>query len=113
MVIHIECHLRRLRQMHREKCTDSLEWLKTEGYTAKKLTIKNDQTGDSETIKLTTELLQEEEVPEEELDRLDMVVHVKDRCHISGNAYGISGNAHHEMAQLFKEIPHTTNLRIE
>jgi len=39
-----------------------------------------------------------EEVPEEELDKLDKAVYVKDRYHISGNAY-------HEMAQLFKEMP--------
>ena len=32
------------------------------------LTIKNDQMGNSETIKLSTELLGEEQVPEKELD---------------------------------------------
>ena len=92
-------HQRRLKQQRRENCGDSLAWLQTEGYTATELTIRNDQTGDAETIKFDTQaLLGEEEVPEEDLDKLDMTIYIKDR-------YNISGNAYHEMAQLFKEMP--------
>ena len=45
-----KCHTRRLRQQHCEKCSESLAWLEADGYTATELTIKNDQTGDSELI---------------------------------------------------------------
>jgi len=92
-------HLRRLKQQRREKCSDSLAWLEAEGYTPTELTIRNDQTGDTETIKFDMQtLLGEEEVPEDELDKLDMALYIKDK-------YNISGNAYHEMAQLFKEMP--------
>ena len=35
---------------------------------------------------------------QEELDKLDMAIYIKDK-------YNITGNAYHEMAQLFKEMP--------
>ena len=90
-------HLRRLRQQRREKCNDSLAWLEAEGYTATELTITNEQTGNAETIKFDMqEILRGEE--QEELDKLDMAIYIKDKHSISGNAY-------HELAQLFKEMP--------
>ena len=91
-------HLRRLRQQRREKCSNSLAWLEDEGYKAKELTITNDETGDAETIKLDTEEIFHGEEGQEELDKLDMAIYIKDK-------YNISGNAYHEMAQLFKEMP--------
>ena len=91
-------HLRRLRQQRREKCSNSLVWLEGEGYKAKELTITNDETGDAETIKLDTEEIFCGEEGQEELDKLDMAIYIKDK-------YNISGNAYHEMAQLFKEMP--------
>ena len=45
-----------------------------------------------------------EEVPEEEFDKLDMAIYIKD-------IYNISGDAYHEMAQLFKEMPRYCKLK--
>lgn len=67
----------KIRHQHCEKCSNSLPWLEAEGYTATELTIRNDQVGDAETIKFDMKILfGEDEVPEEELDKLDMATHI-------------------------------------
>lgn len=91
-------HRRNLKRKRTDNCTESLSWLEAEGYTATSVTIRSNQTGDTETVVLdASDLLgpNENSIPQEELDTLNMMLYVKDK-------YNVSGDAYHEMTQLCK-----------
>ena len=94
-------HRRNLKRKRTDNCTESLSWLEAEGYTATSVTIRSNQTGDTETVVLdASDLLgpNENSIPQEELDTLNMMLYVKDK-------YNVSGDAYHEMTQLCKSMP--------
>ena len=83
------------------KCRSSLAWLESEGYTAQKVTVKNNTTDDTEIINIDSDELlgpQGSSATEDEVDLLNMILYIKDK-------YNLSGVAYHEMAQLCKSMP--------
>lgn len=49
--------VRELKQQQRTKCSSSLAWLESEGYTVLKVTVQNNKTGDIEIINISSEEL--------------------------------------------------------
>ena len=81
------------------KCRSSLAWLESEGYTAQKVTVKNNTTDDTEIINIDSDELlgpQGSSATEDEVDLLNMILYIKDK-------YNLSGAAYQEMAQLCKK----------
>ena len=101
-----ERHRRTLKRQRTVKCASSLEWLKSEGYYTSEIHVRNDLTGETETITLETPNLHsaQDSLDETELDTLNMMLYVKDK-------YNISGCAYHEMAQLCKKMPRHYQLK--
>ena len=99
--------LREMKKQRHTKCSSSLAWLESEGYTALKVTVKNNATDDTEIINMDTDELlgpQGSSATEDEVDLLNMILYVKDK-------YNLSGAAYHEMAQLFKSMPRHHKLK--
>ena len=100
-------HQRTLKRQRTEKCSSSLAWLSIEGFSATKLTIQNDSTGEMSTLDLpTANLLGPQHAPAEdtEMDTINMMLYIKDR-------YNVSGSAYHEMAQLCDKMPRHYKLK--
>lgn len=84
-----------------------MAWLKAEGYSATTVTVRNDITGETSTVHLPTANLlgpQQDPVEDQEIDVVNMMLYVKDR-------YNISGNAYHERAQLCEKMPRHYRLK--
>ena len=93
--------LREIKKQQHTKCSSSLAWLENEGYTALKVTVKNNATDDVEIININSNTLfgpQGSSATEDEVDLLNMILYIKDK-------YNVSGAAYHEMAQLCKSMP--------
>ena len=99
--------VRKMKQQQRTKCSSSLAWLESEGYTVLKVTVQNNTTGSTEVININPEELfgpQGSLASEKDVDILNMMLYVKDK-------YNISGTAYHEMAQLCKNMPRHYKLK--
>ena len=99
--------LRAMKKQRHTKCSSSLAWLESEGYTAMKVTVKNNTTNDIEIIDMNSDELlgpQGNSATEEEVDLLNMMLYIKDK-------YNVSGAAYHEMAQLCKSMPRHYKLK--
>ena len=99
--------LRALKKQWHTECSNSLDWLESEGYTAMKVTVKNNTTNDIEIININSDELlgpQGSSATEEEVDLLNMMLYIKDK-------YNVSGAAYHEMAQLCKSMPRHYKLK--
>ena len=81
-----KCTKRQQRNIKRKRessCRDSLQWLEKDGYARTKLVLTNSKTGETEEIVLE----QEKDATEDEqvnVDRLNMILYLKDRHNISG-----------------------------
>ena len=101
------CHQYNLKHQRTEKCASSLAWLKAEGYSVMQVTLRDDNTGEITTIDMpTANLLSPQQDPpaDTELDTLNMMLYIKDKFNISGEAY-------HEMAQPCNVMPRHYQLK--
>ena len=94
------CHIKRGRET---ACEASLAWLEQEGYEAVSVEVKNKETGNIEQISLNRQDMEElfgsgSQITESEIDKLNMMLYVKDR-------YNVSDGAYHEMAKICREMP--------
>ena len=80
--------------------------MEAEGYTPTRIKFLNDKTGDTELLQLhpNSVLDTEEAISEEQQNIVNMLLYVKDRHNVSGDAY-------HEMAQLCKAMPRHYKLK--
>lgn len=104
-----ECSDRHMRQVKRQRldsCCASLGWLEAEGYTSLKIELKNKRTGKIETVSFNGDVLGEDvgTMSQNDLDMLNMMLFVKDKFNISGEAY-------HRMAQDCKAMPRHYRLK--
>ena len=100
-------HQRNLRQQRSAKCASSLAWLNAEGYSVMKVTLHDNSSGEITTLDMPSANLlgpQKDPPTDTELDKLNMMLYIKDR-------YNISGGAYHEMAQLCKTMPRHYQLK--
>lgn len=102
-------HERRLKKRRVEECTAALSWLEEEGLTPVKVTVMDTNLGEFRDITLRTDLeralnLTGEHMNSEEVDMISMMLYVKDKYHVSGNAY-------HEMASLCRQMPRHYKLK--
>ena len=101
-------HQRNLKNQRAEKCSSSsLAWLEAEGYSVIQVTLRDDCSGQITTVDMpTANLLGPQQTPPEdrELDILNMMLFIKDKFNVSGNAY-------HEMAQLCDKMPRHYQLK--
>ena len=98
---------RRLKRSRSSSCKASLGWMEQEGYTPIAVQVLNRATHEIEHI--TMENVQDLvgssfEVEPDDIDRLDMILLVKD-------SYSVSDAAYHEMAQLCKSLPRHYKLK--
>lgn len=96
-------HERRLKKRRVDECTAALSWLEEEGLTPVKVIVVGKDSGEARDITLRTDLeralnLNGEHINSEEVDMISMMLYVKDKYHVSGNAY-------HEMASLCHQMP--------
>ena len=101
-------HERRVKKRRIDECTASLSWLQ-EGLTPVKLIVMNSDTNEVQEVTLRKDLeqvlnLNGEHLTEEEADSLLMVLYVKDK-------YNVSGNAYHEMASICRQMPRHYKLK--
>ena len=105
-------HERRLKRSRAQHCDLSLGWLGRQGYTLTKVEAVNNQTSETELVYQTKEDLQcvsgsdsdSLTVSEDDVDTLNMLLFVKDR-------YCISGEAYHELTKICKSLPRTYKLK--
>lgn len=103
-------HLRRLKKARQSSCAASLSWLEREGYEPLKVVVRNKQTDATETLQIgsheSEHLLGQtgDSVTSDKLDMLNMILFVKDRCNVSGEAY-------HQLARICKELPRHWKLK--
>ena len=102
-----ERHVRRLKKQRTDSCSASLEWLQSEGYKPVKLEVQKIEDGKTEIISfdaLESEYIFGHNPPQDELDTVNMMLFIKDRFDVSGQAY-------HEMAKVFKQLPRHYQLK--
>ena len=103
-----ERHLRRIKRKRAASCVASLAWLESEDCVPLKLTVQNRQSGVIETSVLNEEACRtvfgQEHILDQEMDIINMILFVKDRFHISGQAY-------HELAKICKALPRHWKLK--
>lgn len=92
-----------------DECTAALTWLEEEGLTPVKVVVMNSETRELEQITLRKDLeralnARGEHISRDEADMISMMLYVKDKYHVSGNAY-------HEMASLCREMPRHYKLK--
>lgn len=103
-------HQFQLKRQRKNDCVESLKWMEQEGYTPLQIEIKNNRTG-----KLETFVLQEEDLEamfgpdagsatDSDLDLISMMLYVKDK-------YDVSGNAYHKMSRLCKGLPRSYKIK--
>ena len=99
-------HMRRVKRQRLESCCASLGWLEAEGYTPLKVELKNKRTGEVETVALNSDVLGEDAsaMSQDDLDMLHMMLYIKDKFNVSGEAY-------HRMARLCKAMPRHYKLK--
>ena len=90
-------------------CSASLAWLQKEGLTPVEVVVVNSETKEVQHITLRKDLeqalnLSGEQMSDEDADMISMMLYVKDK-------YNISGNAYHEMASLCKQMPRHYKLK--
>ena len=82
MYFHLKCWLSQQRNIKRKReasCQESLQWLE-DGYVPAKLVMTNSRMGEVQEV-----MLREEETSvEDDVDRLNMVLYLKDKHNISG-----------------------------
>lgn len=100
--------IRRFKKQRTLSCSASLAWLESEGYIPLELTVQNKDTGNVERLILNQELCEEvfgqKDVSDEEIDKINIIIFIKDRFHISGQAY-------HELAKICKGLPRHWKLK--
>ena len=94
---------RRIKRGRETACEASLAWLEQEGYEAVSVELRNKETGNIEQISLKRQDMEElfgsgSQITESEIDKLNMMLYVKDR-------YNVSDGAYHEMAKICREMP--------
>ena len=104
-----ESHQRRLKRLRTKICDQSLSWLQDEGYVPMTVTVVNALTGKEETIALQNQHLteifgQSDEMSEESLERVNMILYIKDW-------YNVSDCAYHELAKVCAQMPRQYKLR--
>ena len=102
-----ERHMRRLKKQRTTSCCASLAWLEKEGYKPVKLEIQSIESGKTETIVLSASDLEDifgHDPTQIELDTVNMVLFIKDH-------FDVSGQAHHEMAKVCKQMPRHYKLK--
>lgn len=102
-------HERRIKKMRQEECAAALSWLDKEGLTPVSVTVMNLETQELEKISLRKDLeealnLDGERLGDQDADLVSMMLYVKDRHHLSGNAY-------HELASLCRAMPRHYRLK--
>ena len=78
-----------------------MSWLQNEGCTAVQVKLANNSTGAEETVDLIIEHLlapREFSITEEEINRIDMMLYIKDK-------YNVPAGEYHEMTQVCKKMP--------
>ena len=94
---------RRLKRNRAQNCEHSLTWLEREGFISTSLQVLNQDNGKVETIPLNkSESVSlfgaTEDMPEQDVDVLNMILYVKDY-------YNVCGDAYHELALICKQLP--------
>ena len=102
-------HRRRIKKLRQEECAAALSWLDEEGLTPVSVTVMNQETQKLEQLSLRKDLeealhLDGESLSDQQADLVSMMLYVKDRYHISGNAY-------HELASLCHAMPRHYHLK--
>ncbi len=101
-------HSRRLKRNRTMACELSLAWLEKEGYKVAKVEAVNSKTGEVEVIcrpsRELMDALGQEPLSESDADTLQMILYVKDRFNISGQAY-------HEMTKICKSLPRSYKVK--
>ncbi len=107
---HSEGHKQRLKRKRVNSVEESLLWMEKDGLEP---VCENSKHGTTETIELgqhgSEQLLgPSEHLTNDDIDTLNMILYVKDR-------YNVSGNAYHELARLCRGLPrhYTIKKRIE
>lgn len=84
-------HCRRLKRARTTACELSLAWLEKEGYKLAKVEAVNSETGKVQVVcqpsRELMKALDQEPLWEADADTLRMILYVKDRFNISGQAY--------------------------
>ena len=101
--LYSERHQRLLKSRRTRACEVSLAWLQNEGFTPTKLDVVQNRTGVTETVRFShlecQGLLESPDQPtQDEVHTINMMLYVKDR-------YCVSGDAYHELAQACKHMP--------
>ena len=97
-------HTRRLKRQRVNDCELSLAWLEQYGYSATKVEAINKRTGEVEVINLSENERDaifgndSASIAEEDLQMLNMILFIKDRFQVYGEAY-------HEMTKICKALP--------
>lgn len=103
-------HERRVKKRRVDECVAALSWLEDEGFSPVNVTLMNNETNEltrvtiRENIENAMSLQTREELTEKEADIVSMMLYIKDR-------YNISGNAYHELASLCNEMPRHYRLK--
>ena len=103
-----ERHDRRIKKQRALECAAALSWMEDEGLMPVKVVALNSNTNQMESIILRADiekaLAVSEDVSDRDLDLVSMMLYIKDR-------YNISGQAYHEMASLCREMPRHYRLK--
>ena len=100
-------HQRRLKKVCMESCKQSLEWMEQQGLQPLKVVAINRSTNEIETF-VVNDLPQVfgEELTEHESDRVSMMLYIKDR-------YNVSGQAYQELSKVCKEMPRHYSIKLK
>ena len=96
-------HEQRLKKARAGACEASLAWLEDQGLTPVEVVVHSAETGAVQHIGINQDIVNalgvsEGAIDEDDLDRVNMMLSVKDRFNVSGRAY-------HEMAKVCKAMP--------
>ena len=97
-------HERRLKKQRLENCSSALSFLSSEGLTPVKLVVKKTQEVPPLNVLDVVLDLDSERIGQTEEELILMMLYVKDKYHVSGQAY-------HEMASLCKQMPRHYKLK--
>ena len=99
-----ESHKCLLKRKQTTSCETSLEWLELEGFIPTRLELRNVESGESHTLILNKKMCSDlfgqagSEASQDDIDIVNMMLFVKDK-------YNVSGQAYHEMRKACKQIP--------
>ena len=101
-------HERRIKRQRADECVKALSWLQDEGLTPVQIVVQNEQTEAFVTITLDRDLEKvlhlRERISPPDQELVMMMLYIKDKHNISGNAY-------HEMASICKQMPRSYRLK--